>query len=623
MAIDAERTTELDDGVKTEAPDPSLDIIARVLRWKAESDSIHAAWVKDTEEDFRFYEGDQWDPADVETLKGQKRPALSFNRIKPQIDLTTGVQEEQKIDIKVIGRTKEDTPVADGISQLIKYVCDQNDFDMRQGDLFQDGVICGRGWISVDQDFDDDWIDGKTLIRTADPTEIRIPRNRERDLSDCDWILQIRSFSREKVKQLWPEAAENLQAAFHVTDAAAGGSTTPPTTSAFPGYGKASDAKTVATGEIPAPDSVEVIAAQWKEWKQRKFLLDTVTRDVKPVEDETAVLEALATIPTLKLLTKRVPEIHYARVCSGVLLESGLTPYEDSFFSLVPFFAYRGRKKDYGIVKNLKDPQQEANKRRSQLLHIINTSANSGWITDDEDFANELAQKSSTPGFIAFKSKNTVYERIQPPAMPVGILRMEEEAKDDMKAISGINADLLGMREATQSGIAIDLRMRQGLTIIGRVFSNFRYVLKQVTRLVISRIRQYMPAEEMARILGPEVQPEVIAKIKSKDVLKYDVVIAQSPSTPSIRISNFIMMMDLRKAGVPIPDEILIDISDLPQKEKIIEHIQQLQGTPAPGAKLPGMPKVPGIPGVPAPGPPIIPPAPAAPPPAPGPAPRF
>jgi len=618
--MEEERKAQLDDGVGTEAPDPSLEIIARVLRWKAESDPLHNPFAKDLEEDFRFYEGDQWDPKDVETLKGQGRPALSFNRIKPQIDLTTGVQEEQKIDIKVIGRTKEDTPVADGLSQLIKFICDQNDFDMRQGDLFQDGVICGRGWISVDQDFDDDWIDGKTLIRTADPREIRIPKNRERDISDCDWILQIRSFSREKVKQLWPEAAENLQAAFHVTDAVAGGSTTPPTTSAFPGYGKASDAKTVATGEIPAPDSVEVIAAQWKEWKQRKFLLDTMTRDIKPVEDEAAATEAILTVPTLKLLTKRVAEIHYARVCSGVLLESGLTPHEDSFYSLVPFFAYRGRKKDYGIVKNLKDPQREANKRRSQLLHIINTSANAGWITDDEDLANELEEKSSTPGFVAVKTKASTYERIQPQTMPVGILRMEEEAKDDMKAISGINADLLGMREATQSGVAIDLRMRQGLTIIGRVFSNFRYALKQVTRLIISRIVQYMPAEEMARILGPEVQPDVIAKIKSKEVLKYDVVIAQSPSTPSIRISNFIMMMDLKKAGVPIPDEILIDISDLPQKEKIIERIQQAQGTPAPGAKLPGLPGAPGGPGAPAPSPPIIPPAPAAPPPAPGPA---
>jgi hypothetical protein len=617
------RKAQLDDGVKTEAetppPDPSLDIIARVLRWRAESDPIHGAWLKDMEEDFQFYEGDQWEQKDKDKLQEEGRPALSFNRIKPQIDLATGVQEEQKIDIKVIGRTKEDTPVADGLSQLIKYVCDQNDFEMRQGDFFQDGVICGRGWISVDQDFDDDWIDGKTLIRTVDPNEIRIPKNRERDLSDCDYILRVKSFSRDKVKQLWPEAAEKLTTAFHVGDAAAGGSTTPPTTSAFPDYGKASDAKTVATGGFPAPDSVEVIEAQWKEWKQRKFLLDMATRDIKPVENEAAAIEALA-IPTLRILTKRVPEIHFARVCSGILLESGPIPHEDSFYSLVPFFAYRGRKKDYGIVKNLKDPQREANKRRSQMLHIINTSANAGWITDDEDLGEQLEEKSSTPGFVAIAVAGKKWERVQPPAMPVGILRMEEEAKDDMKAISGINADLLGMREATQSGIAIDLRMRQGLTIIGRVFSNFRYALKQVTRLVISRIVQYMPVEEMARILGPEVQPEVIARIKSKDVLKYDVVIAQSPSTPSIRISNFIMMMDLRKSNVPIPDEILIEISDLPQKDKIIEHIRRVQGTPAPGAKLPGLPGLPGGPGGPAPGLPIIPPAPAAPPPAPGPA---
>lgn len=609
MAIEEERKTQLDDGVKTGSePEP---IVARIQRWRDESEPLHSVYSKNLEEDFQFYEGDQWDPEDAKKLKEEGRPALSFNRIKPQIDLASGIQEEQKVDIKVIGRTKDDTPVADGLSQLIKYVCDKNDLDMRQGDFFFEGAICGRGWLSVDQSFEDDWIFGETVIRVVDPKEIRIPKSRERDLSDCDWILRIKTFSREKVRQLWPDLEEKLGVAFQVLDADGG---------AASDYGKASSAKHVASGELARADSIEVIEAQWKEWRPKKFLLDKMTGDVKEVVDQVAAAEVL-TIPSMKIITKRIPEVHFAKICAGILLESGPHPHEDSFYSLIPFFAYRGRKQDYGIVKNLKDPQREANKRRSQILHVINTSANAGWITDDEGLAEQLEEKSSTPGFVAIEKPGSKHERVGPPPMPVGILRMEEEAKEDMKAISGINADLLGMREATQSGIAIDLRMRQGLTIIARVFSNYKFALKLLTKLVISRIRQYMPVQEIARILGPEVMPDVIERIKSKDVLKYDIVIAQSPSTPSIRISNFMMMMELKKAGIPIPDDLLIEISDLPQKEKIIERIQQMEGTPPPGAArpfapMPGRPVIP-MPPMPGPGPGVPPPGPGAPPPPP------
>ena len=49
-------------------------------------------------------------------------------------------------------------------------------------------------------------------------------------------------------------------------------------------------------------------------------------------------------------------------------------------FTIVPFFPYFRRGNPFGPVDNLIDPQNLLNKTSSQELHIVNTTANSGWV---------------------------------------------------------------------------------------------------------------------------------------------------------------------------------------------------------------------------------------------------
>ena len=555
------------------------EIVEAVEKWRDDGAASHHRFCRQAKDAQRFYDGDQWDEADRRQLREEGRPCLTINLVRPQIDLICGIQRQEKIDIKFIGRTADDAPIADAMTKLVKFVCDRNDFEMRQGDVFADGVLTGRGWFIVEQSFRDDWIHGEILVRREPPDEVIIPQGVDRDLSDCPWVLRIKQVPIAVAERLWPKAKLKL------TDPVDGSPSDEGTD-----YGRASSATPMGTYEATTrpPDTAEVIEAYWEEWVPVAVVTDTATGSVQVTEDMEAAKEAKRLVPTVDVIRRTRRRIRCARLSGSTLLEGPVDVPGDRY-PLVPFFCFRSPLAgDYGIVKNLLDPQREVNKRRSQALHIINTSANSGWISDDPELLEQLAQFGNRPGMTALKKPQSSYERIMPSVIPASVVQMESLGRDDLKAISGINSDLLGFREATQSGVAIDLRMRQGMTIVAQIFDQFRLALKEVARRVAARVIAYMPEEEIARVLGEEGSPEIMAAVKRADVLRYDLVAAQSPSSPSVRMANFLMLMEMRKAGIPIPDELIVEASDLPGKEKILEKLAAPK--PIPGTTPPGIP---------------------------------
>ena len=80
----------------------------------------------------------------------------------------------------------------------------------------------------------------------------------------------------------------------------------------------------------------------------------------------------------------------------------------------------------------------------------------------------------------------------------------------------------------------------------------------------------------------PQQQPEkqityqeVLQLLANADLSKYDVVITESPASPSAMLSNFMFLLEIAGRGVPIPPTALFQFAPIPNKEKIIAEIQQ------------------------------------------------
>lgn len=106
----------------------------------------------------------------------------------------------------------------------------------------------------------------------------------------------------------------------------------------------------------------------------------------------------------LRQQTVTTTEIRMLAFFDNVVLEDIQSPYKHGFIPFVPFICYYQGEDDIpsGVVRDLKDPQREINKRRSQELHILNTQSNGGWIS--EEGAMSPQQEASLRGTLLHRA---------------------------------------------------------------------------------------------------------------------------------------------------------------------------------------------------------------------------
>jgi hypothetical protein len=325
--------------------------------------------------------------------------------------------------------------------------------------------------------------------------------------------------------------------------------------------------------------------------------------------------------------TEGFTEIRCATFIGNTLLEDIPSPYEHGRLPVVNFMAYYASEGDTpsGIVRDLKDPQMEINKRRSSILHIINTTAFNGLLV--EQGAMTDAQKKhyermgSRPGGIHEVVQGAItggrIKEVMPKPLPDAISRLESAFENDLKSISGINEEMMGTdTKASASGRAVELRQRQAVTQIAMLFDNLRHFKRQIVNILWGEgakkglIQQFFKEEMLLRITDDTEQPQFapvnqtrrlgtdqngspITRIKNDlSTGTFDVIISESPSTPSKRYADFLALMEMMKTPLGpvlanvIPD-IFLELSDLPNKAKIQQRLaqaQQQQAMPPPGA---------------------------------------
>ena len=84
------------------------DVFTRIKQWYSESSQQSGNWRDETRESYAFVAGDQYDEKDRARLKELMRPCLSFNRIGPVIDSVSGMEVNNRQEVRYIPRTEGD-----------------------------------------------------------------------------------------------------------------------------------------------------------------------------------------------------------------------------------------------------------------------------------------------------------------------------------------------------------------------------------------------------------------------------------------------------------------------------------------------------------------------------------
>lgn len=466
---------------------------------------------KHIKSDFNFEQGKQWEDSDVLTLRNVGVKALTINKIKPIIKLITGLERQSRSDFIAFPEGEEDTISAEIATKLVKNVSKNSYVQIKTSEAFKHGCIGGLSFIEPYIDYSYDLLNGEMMFKKISGVDVYFdPDFQEYDMSDCKYIAKVtRDLAMEDLEMLFPGNKKLKK----ITDGKINWDSIGEFTAHIQGVDYPKESNT--TGPDFERPRYDLIDYYYKEMRNRFYVVSADRGIIEDQPDEETAMNVAAQLQG-QVVAKKVPFIMHAQCVGDVLLSDDICwsyPLWRSY-PLFPFFAELITEEldDYslriqGVVRAIKDLQEEYNKRRTQELRHLNASANSGFDIeegqlDDENMAR-LKAAGSSPGVVVVRRKNTPpLTRITPMPLSQGHAQLAEENSQDLKEASGVNPDLLANDSQSQSGRAILFKQRQGLVMVQEMLDNYAMTKKLIGKFIISQLKELFTVETAMRVLG-------------------------------------------------------------------------------------------------------------------------
>lgn len=540
-------------------------------------------------EDFYLGGGRQWDDDVKASLEAIGKPWLEENVIFPTVNTVLGYQTQSRMDIAYKPRGVDDQDISDVLTKLTMFIVDQNKFPWLESQVFADGMIQQRGYFDIRMDFSENG-NGDIKMTSLDPLDvIPDPDGKHYDPDQWQDVMTTKWIPVEDVKILYGLAKYRLvQSRLEDVDNADFGSD-----SFGQERNRFSDEGTFNAfyKDSAGVNYVQLIERQWYKLTNRKFFFEFETGDFIPVpEGLTSAQEAkMAKDQDSEIVSRIVKRIRWTVSTKDTVLHDKWSPYDH--FTVVPFFPYFRRGKTLGMVDNLIKTQEMLNKTYSQILHVINTTANSGWTVEEDTLVNmeveDLEARGGETGLVLeHKRGSTPPVKIEPNQIPSGLKDMVTSGVDLIQLISGVSETFQGGKGPEVSGVAIQSRVQQSAIQLATPIDNLFRTRNMIAERLLKLIQQFYTSQRSILIThedSPEGESEEVS-INEEDeatgellndvtVGKYDVVIADVPTQITFQNAQFAQAIELRKFGVEIPDDEMIRMSTLARKAQIADKV--------------------------------------------------
>ena len=362
-------------------------------------------------------------------------------------------------------------------------ISDANKLDWVEQQVFSDGLIMdGQGYFDVRMDFTDH-VEGEIRITAKDPLDILIdPDAKDYDPKTWNEIFESKWMTLDEIEELYGKSkAEDLRFIAENGNSFGRDSVEYEETR----YGDTQSADDYTGHGVSGEDeyrnikALRIVERQHKKIARVDFYVDPNTGDQRRVPEAWSNTKSkkFAKQYGLNIINKVVRKVRWTVTCDKVVLHDDWSPYDE--FTIVPYFAYFRRGKPFGMVRNLLSPQEQLNKIASQELHIVNTTANSGWMVESGSLvgmtADDLEEHGAETGLVLeYQRGTTPPTKITPNQIPTGLDRIAAKAAGNIKVISGVNDSMLGTDGAEVSGIAIQAKQNRGVIMIQVPLDNLK-----------------------------------------------------------------------------------------------------------------------------------------------------
>ena len=557
---------------------------------------------------YNFYAGNQYTQEEKSALEAAGRPALVCNLVKPTVELIKGVNDQNRVQARAIPTEKNDGFLADILNDCYEKIRHINNIVEQEDDSLENMVTTGKGFLAVDIAPDPKRPgEIKIPVVSVPVSEVRMDQN-------GSWLFWEKWVTLEDFAIQYPEAIKELD---DILNGESVGDLTE--------FGADEDFSDTF-GDTPVDEDYTNILDDGF-YDKTKGLIKVIHKEYWVAYDryygvnpQTGEIEEFSKdkLPALK---KMIPGFGYQKVkdkkvkwfqfTGHKVLYDGDSPIPFDGFSIVAGYCYKDKSKariDYfGVVKDMIDPQREADKRWSQTLNLFLKQSQGGYFVEKGaiDNVKEWADTINAPGADtvvadgAIASGKIKEKRI--PQLPTGSLQLNEFAQDLLKKISGVNPDLLGMDRGRQEpGVVIKMRQQQGLILLNNLFTSHKRMINAMAERIYAIIMKYMPESQIRRILGGgknyEFRGDLIADLKNKVVapirkikdLKYNIEISDAPENLTKTMSQLSIFMEMMSKGFPVDPKTVIEKLDITEAEKAhwIEYIGQKEQSASQSAQM-------------------------------------
>ncbi len=605
------------EGIEEHSNDPLMSpqaaaMLRKIREWWEQARQNQAENREQQAIDEDYYDGLQWADEDIIELLERHQAPYVFNLIKPACDWIIGTEKRTRMDFKIHAR-KDDKEVRDNAqvkTDTLKYLDDVNLAAYARSQAFAQTVKVGVGWLE----------DG---VRNDESDELIFSRQEswrniwydhlsvERDLGDARFLFRAKWTDLDYAEKMFPGQEWKLREAAQAQVLIAGD--------------EESDDFWYAR-MLSDADSNRVVRRSWVDeqgsainrrervrlvecWyrvparvkRMRGFdsNLDGEVYDEKNPEHIKAAEEEI-----VSLRDALVMEMWCAIFSGSHLLQNIKSPYKHNDFPFTPIWAYRRGRDNapYGAIRNSRDPQEDMNKRASKSLFILSTNqvfAEQGAV-EEKDW-DEFVDQASRP--------DGAYNKLRPGALAnnkIEIRRDTELAEEHLMLMdrdqamirntSGVQGENMGADTNAISGKAILAKQNEGSVVTFELFDNYRYALQLQGRKRLSLIEQYMDMPKTIRVVGDRGKVQYVPindpewdPIEGKFTFKNDMtrhqadfVIDQQDFRATIRQAMFEQLMDMMskldsQIALNLLD-IVITMSDLPEKDELVARIRRING---------------------------------------------
>lgn len=556
---------------------------AKYKRMTEEAEELEKDSIKKGEESEDFYQGKQWSDVDKQKLASEDRPAITINEIASKIDLLCGFQRQNRTDARFFPIESSDNEVSQVATEAVKNVLDTNNFQIIESEVFKDEASVGRGIYHHYIDYDQNMF-GKIIVEKLPWNSVHFGPHDKSDLSDCEYMIKYAPIPKKKLKLMFPEKKDEIDNLYKRAEEIS--------------FSRKNSTIEGLEYRLDKTNIMEIVDVDKQMIKVREIweknyltaysivnyddgFVDTVNELSK--KEITALENAGFQVIRRTMFNMRVT------ICAGeVMLDEKIE--DQDFFPCLPVYAKRTSKGEfYGKIEDVKDIQREINKRHSQSLDVVNRVSSYGYFYDDQTFEsvreeNQWRQDSSKAGWTAkVKDLTKVPQKVEGSRMPTELVGMQQLASDKLMSVMNISPEALGFSEREVSSVAIIEKRRNVLTANEFLFDNLSQGKKMLAKNILKMIQKTYSSDRLMRLIGNQSpqseedmlklqrQEQAVERLLNEvDLEELDVAVEVSSNSPTTRSANFSLLLEMVRFGMPIPPDVLINASDLPNKEEIL-----------------------------------------------------